>query len=125
MDLKDKNRSEWERLYKSFACAINGFIYALKRERNLQIHLVIGFLVVALGLLFHITETEWLIIICLIGGILSFELMNTAIERVVDLITDQYHPLAKVAKDIAAAAVFIFAITAVIIGLVIFIPYIF
>jgi len=124
MDLKDRNHSEWERLYRSFVCAISGLIYAFKRERNLPIHFVFAVFVIALGAVFHITETEWIIITCLIGGMISFELMNTAVERVVDLITDQYHPLAKAAKDISAASVFIFAITAVITGFVIFAPYI-
>ena len=63
-----------------------------------------------------------MILLFLIGGMLSLELMNTAIERAVDLITKDYHPLAKAAKDAAAGAVFVYALLSVIIGLIIFIP---
>ncbi len=65
---------------------------------------------------------EWAILILTIGLVISCELINTAIEAVVDLITEEYHPLAKVAKDTSASAVFIFAIVAVVVGLIIFLP---
>ena len=75
-----------------------------------------------LGVLFQINKYEWSILVLTIGLVISCELINTAIEAVVDLITEEYHPLAKVAKDTSAAAVFIFAIVAVIVGLIIFLP---
>ena len=65
---------------------------------------------------------EWAILALTIGLVISCELINTAIEAVVDLVTEDYHPLAKVAKDTSAAAVFIFAIVAVIVGIIIFLP---
>ncbi|MBT2710139.1 diacylglycerol kinase family protein [Pseudomonas sp. ISL-84] len=94
----------------------------MKRERNLQIHLFISIAVILLGLVFAISWIEWIIILFAIGGMLSLELMNTAVERVVDLATEEYHPLAKQAKDTAAGAVFIYAFLSVIIGTIIFLP---
>jgi undecaprenol kinase len=123
MDSRDKNRNEWSRLYKSFNYAINGITNAFKKERNFQIHVFISFVVVLLGFYFQITKLEWLIIIITIGVMLTLELMNTAVERVVDLVTKDYHPLAKLAKDTSAGAVFTFAITAVIVGVLIFVDY--
>jgi undecaprenol kinase len=72
---------------------------------------------------FSITKTEWLFILVAIGGMFALELVNTAIERLVDLVTAEYHPLAKQAKDLAAGAVLVYAILSVGIGMVIFLPY--
>lgn len=80
------------------------------------------FLVIAAGLVLHLSVTEWCICLVLFGLILSLELVNTAVESVVDLVTEERKPLAKVAKDTAAGAVLISAIMAAIIGCVIFVP---
>jgi undecaprenol kinase len=120
MDLQDKRI----RLWKSFTFAITGIKTALWTERNMRIHLLVSVLVILCAVFFSISKLEWLFILIAIGGIFSLELINTAIERVVDLITDEYHPLAKQAKDVAAGAVFIYAIMAVIIGLLIFLPHV-
>ncbi|QOR68984.1 diacylglycerol kinase family protein [Cytobacillus suaedae] len=124
MDLKDKRKPEVLRLLKSFSFATEGLIHAIKRERNLQIHLVISVFVIGLSFYLNITKIEWSIVIILIGGMLSLELMNTAIERVVDLVTKEYHPIAKIAKDVAAAAVLVFALISVVVGSIIFSSYI-
>ncbi|MBG9590314.1 diacylglycerol kinase family protein [Cytobacillus firmus] len=107
---------------KSFVFAFSGIRMALVNERNLQIHLAVSLAVMFSGIYFGITRLEWMIILLAIGGMFSFELLNTAIERAVDLSTEDYHPLAKQAKDIAAGAVLVFAIISVIIGGVIFLP---
>jgi undecaprenol kinase len=120
MDLQDKRI----RLWKSFAFAITGIKTALWSERNMRIHFVVSVLVILCAVFFSISKIEWLFILIAIGGIFSLELINTAIERVVDLITVEYHPLAKQAKDVAAGAVFIYAIMAVIIGILIFLPHV-
>ncbi|MGM0921121.1 MAG: diacylglycerol kinase family protein [Bacillota bacterium] len=120
MDLKE--RSERERFIRSFSYAWDGIKSTFGSERNFQIHTVICILVTAAAFFYHITLTEWLIVLFLMGGMLSLELMNTAVERLVDLVTAEYHPLAKAAKDAAAGAVLIYAVLAVIIGLIIFIP---
>ena len=79
-------------------------------------------MVVIFGFIFNINKYEWAIVMLTIGLVISCELINTAIEATVDLVTEEYHPLAKVAKDTSAAAVFVFAIVAVIVGLIIFLP---
>ena len=121
MDFKDKQVTLW----KSFYFALSGIKTALWTERNMRIHLLVSIVVIGCSIFFSINKLEWLFVIVAIGGIFSLELMNTAIERVVDLITEEYHPLAKQAKDLAAGAVFIYAIIAVVIGIMVFTPYFF
>ncbi|MFE4523525.1 diacylglycerol kinase family protein [Cytobacillus firmus] len=106
----------------SFVFAFSGIRTALWNEKNLQIHLAVSLAVMFFGIYFGISRLEWMIILLAIGGMFSLELLNTAIERAVDLSTEDYHPLAKQAKDIAAGAVLVFAIISVIIGGVIFLP---
>lgn len=110
------------RLIKSFSFAFTGIRSVIMHERNMKIHLVISIIVILTGIWLSLSKLEWLFIILAIGGMLSLEMINTAIERVVDLVTNQYHPLAKDAKDIAAGAVLLYAIMSVIIGLIIFLP---
>lgn len=121
MGLND-HQSEWKRFTKSFLFAWHGIIRTIKYERNFQIHLFISLIILISGSIISLSRTEWIILLFLIGGMLSLELMNTALERAVDLITKDYHPLAKAAKDAAAGAVFVYALLSVIIGLIIFIP---
>ncbi|GMB07588.1 diacylglycerol kinase family protein [Thermolongibacillus altinsuensis] len=112
-----------ERLRKSFSHAWSGVKAAIQAERNMRIHVLMAATVVIAAIIFKISKIEWLILLITIGIVLSLEMINTAIERVVDLATDEYHPLAKAAKDIAAGAVFLFAFISIIIGVVIFIPH--
>ena len=111
-----------KRLLLSFKYAFFGFLQAFKTEQNLRIHCVSAILVIALSIRLHISKMEWFIVLLLIGGMFALELMNTAIERTVDLVTKDYHPLAKQAKDIAAASVLIYSIISAIIGMMIFLP---
>ncbi|HZH61417.1 MAG TPA: diacylglycerol kinase family protein [Metabacillus sp.] len=119
MDLKDLKKSEWKRFYKSFQYAWNGIVSTFKSERNFQIHVVISFIMFIIGMVLSFSKTEWIIILFLIGGMLALELINTAIEHVVDMITSEFHPQAKAAKDAAAGAVLVYAILSVIIGMII------
>ena len=89
----------------------------------MKIHIIMMFLVIICGIVFQITTPHWIVCILLFAIILSLELVNTAIEALVDLCIQDIHPLAKKAKDAAAGAVLISAICAAIIGLIIFIPY--
>jgi undecaprenol kinase len=123
MDLNDKERKRQISLMSSFSYAIEGIRTAIIQERNIRIHLSISLLVIVFGFLFSISALEWIIILLTIGGMISLEIINTAIERLVDLVTLDFHPLAKQAKDLAAGAVFSFAIISVIIGIIIFGPY--
>lgn len=125
MALKDKEKKKPIPLIRSFSFAIYGIRTAITQERNMRIHLSISLIVVIFGLIFSISAVEWIFILLTIGGMISLEIINTAIERLVDLVTPDFHPLAKQAKDLAAGAVFSFAIISVIIGMIIFGPYIF
>lgn len=107
---------------KSFTYAFAGLYYGITSERNVKFHLFAVIVVVISGLLTGLSTLEWIIVILLFAGMISLELMNTAIERTVDLVTLEQHPLAKIAKDVAAAAVLVFAIASAIIGCIIFLP---
>lgn len=109
----------------SFKYAFTGLVAALREEPNLKIHFVISILVFIASLLFQLSRQDFLIIIFLIGFVVSLELTNTAVEAVVDAFTDREHPRAKYAKDISAAAVLVAAITSAVLGIMIFLPYIF
>lgn len=109
-------------LLHSFAHAFDGILHALKAERNLVIHFAMAALTTTFAFLFGCTPLEWAILIILFGLVIAAELMNTAIETVINLVSPQYHPLAKLAKDMAAGAVLVMALTAAIVGLIIFAP---
>ncbi|WP_054950022.1 diacylglycerol kinase [Numidum massiliense] len=111
-------------LLESFKCAIEGIVHALATERNLRIHFSAALAVMVLSLLFGVNRFEALLLFIAITLVIVAELFNTALEAVVDLVTTKYHPLAKVAKDVAAGAVFLTAGLALAIGLIVFIPYI-
>lgn len=112
------------RTVKAFKYSWEGFKYAYRYEQSMTLHVVATLLVVVLGLVFKIEQYEWFFAIILIGLINGIELLNTSIEAVVDLITEQHHPLAKIAKDTASAAVLSLSIVAFIGGLIIFLPHI-
>lgn len=109
-------------LYKSFGYAFQGIFNTIRSERNIKIHCCVAALVVIFGVWLGLSRTEWMICFVLFGLVLSLELVNTAVEAVVDLVTMERHPLAKKAKDAAAGAVLISAIFAAVIGLMIFVP---
>ena len=109
-------------LYKSFGYAFAGIFAVVTKERNMKIHCLAMLCVVAAGFVFRISVSEWCICLILFGMILSLELVNTAMEAVVDLVTEERRPLAKLAKDTAAGAVLIAAIMAAGVGLLIFVP---
>ena len=109
-------------LYKSFGYAFAGIFACLKKERNIKIHLFMALMVTIFGFILKISLTEWCICLVLFGLIISLELVNTALEAVVDLVTSEKRPLAGYAKDTAAGAVLAASIFAAIIGVIIFVP---
>lgn len=110
-------------LYESFGYAFEGIWTGIRKERNMKIHCLAIILVTLAGTFFNITATEWCICLLLFALVASLELVNTAVEAVVDLVTEEKKPLAKIAKDTAAGAVLFVAIISVIIGCIIFLPY--
>ena len=109
-------------LHRSFGYAFQGIFHTVATERNIKIHLFAMVMVILFGIWLRLSATEWFICLILFGLIISLELVNTAIEAVVDLVTEEKKPLAKKAKDAAAGAVLFSAIMAAIIGLWIFLP---
>ncbi len=118
----NKMTEERKKIINSFKYAFEGIKSSLKTERNIKIHFSMMILVIVAGILLDISTYEWMICIILFGMVIGGELVNTAIEEVTDLVTTEINPKAKLAKDIAAGAVLIMAITSAIIGLIIFIP---
>mgnify|MGYP005811812291 FL=1 len=111
-----------KRFINSFHYSWDGIKYAFKYEQSMFIHVLMTLLVVVCGIVLELNFQEWLLCIILIGLVIATELINTAIEAVVDLACPEIHPLAKTAKDTAAAAVFVFALTALLCGLFLFVP---
>lgn len=109
-------------LKEAFKNAFNGMKFVFTTQRNAKIHLLITILVVLLGIFFKLSALQWTAIIFSIGIVWAFESVNTAIEQLTDLASPEYHILAKIAKDCAAASVLVASITAIAIGLVIFFP---
>lgn len=109
-------------LYKSFGYAIAGILSCVRRERNMKIHCIFTALVIIMGVALKISAAEWCICLLLFGLVMALELVNTSIEAVVDLVTEEENPLAGRAKDMAAGAVLIAAIMAAVIGCIIFLP---
>jgi diacylglycerol kinase len=107
---------------RSFRYAGVGIYNLFRFENNARIHLIACLLVIIAGVFFQISPVEWLLIVIQIALVWSAEAFNTAIEKLADLVSADYHPVIKIVKDTAAAGVLILAISAVIVGAVIFIP---
>lgn len=124
MDSHD-NKNKWKNrdFYSSFEFAFTGILTAFKEERNMRKHAVSAILVLIAGLVFRISVVEWLFLILSVTLVIAFEIVNSAIENVVDLASD-YHfsMLAKNAKDMAAGAVLVVSGFALLTGLIIFVP---
>ena len=112
------------RFFKSFKYSIEGLKYAYKYEQSMLIHVIATICVLLANIFFQVSGIEWLITLLAIGMVLSAELINSAIEAVVDLVTLEEHPLAKIAKDCSSAATFVLACMAALIGIVVYVPYI-
>ncbi|HFI0235986.1 TPA: diacylglycerol kinase family protein [Streptococcus suis] len=126
MDLQEnKSQKKWKNrdLVASLEFATTGLFTAFKEERNMRKHVVSAILVILAGLIFQVSITEWLFLLLSVCLVIAFEIVNSAIENVVDLASD-YHfsMLAKNAKDMAAGAVLFVSGFAVIVGLLIFLP---
>ena len=108
-------------LAAAFHCAIKGVIAAL-HERNFKIELCFMVVCILLGLFFHISPFEWLIVVLCFGLVLGGECFNTALEAVVDLASPDFCELARIAKDAAAGAVLLFSLASFVVGVIIFLP---
>lgn len=112
-----------ERLIRSFSYAFRGILFALRNEKNFQVEIVGGILAVMLMLFFPLSGLERALIVLSIALVLTLELANTALERVMDILKPRVHPYARVIKDVMAGAVLLVSLAAVAIGVAIFLPY--
>jgi len=106
----------------SFKYAVRGILSAFRHQYNIRIQIAIAILAVLSGFYFSLSDVEWTVLILTIALVLSLEMINTAIEYLVNIVSGEYNPDAGRVKDIAAGAVLVAAIFALIIGLIIFIP---
>ena len=119
-------KTKWQNtsFLQAVKCALNGIKYVYETQRNIIFQNIIGILVLVCGILFKITKIEWLILVITIASVLISEFFNTAIEKTVDLCTEERNEKAKNAKDVAAGAVFLTSTNAIIVGIIIFVPHI-
>ncbi len=122
--LKEGRKKErpFSGLVRSFGFAFQGLFYVIRTQRNMRIHLLAGLLVILAAFFFKVSAGEWAALLAIMALIYALEMVNTVIEAVVDLITPEFHPLAKIAKDVAAGSVLMASIMAVGIGIIVFLP---
>jgi diacylglycerol kinase len=107
----------------SFRDALSGMGYCLSTQRNMQVHMVVAVAVLVAAWLLKLSRLEWALLLFAISFVMAAEMFNTALERTVDLFVDNYHPLARLAKHIAAGAVLVSALNAAVVGVLIFLPH--
>ncbi|MBO5244752.1 MAG: diacylglycerol kinase family protein [Selenomonadales bacterium] len=110
------------RIMQSFRYAMRGLCTAYREERQMKIHTAAAGLAVMCGVIAELSSAEWAVLVLVIALVIALELVNTATERVVDMVTAEYHPLAEKAKDVAAGAVLVASIAAVVVGICLFAP---
>ncbi|MEE8360438.1 MAG: diacylglycerol kinase [Candidatus Omnitrophota bacterium] len=109
-----------QNIIQSFNCAIEGFIYVMKTQRNMRIHFLAAVAIILFAIYLNFSKTDILLLCAAITFVLLSEMLNTSIELAVDLVSDGHHPLARISKDVAAGAVFIASINAVVTGYLLF-----
>ncbi|MBX4149989.1 diacylglycerol kinase [Paenibacillus sp. LC231] len=107
-------------LYRAFGCAIRGILTAVQTERNMKIHIAAALIVFIAAALLQLDRMSWLFLVLAIALVFIAELVNTAVEAIIDLISPEEHVLARVAKDTAAGAALVAAVFAVVIGILVF-----
>ena len=125
MDYKDRKEDIGKNkyFYQSIEFALTGIRTVFQDERNMRSHLLAGVITIFLGFIFQLNKWEWLWILLCIFLVVAMEIINTAFENVVDMVTDfHFHSIGKKIKDMAAGAVLITALFAVIVGCIIFLP---
>ncbi len=118
-----QQKSEWTKFIAGFGHASRGLWYALRTQRNSRVHVSFAILAILLGIVLHISTVEFAMVFVAITGVFIAEMFNTVFELSVDLASPDYHPMAKIAKDVAAGAVLLSAMLSVVIGLFVFGPH--
>lgn len=119
MSLKSKDKRTFKDSVKN---CLDGISYVTKNEKNFKREIALGIIALILSYILKIDKIEFIIVLTMICLVLTTEIINTAIERTVDLVTKEYHELARIAKDVSAGSVLVTSIFALIIGIIIFIP---
>ena len=119
MSLKSKDKRTFKGSVKN---CLDGISYVTKNEKNFKREIALGIIALTLSYILKIDKIEFIIVLTMICLVLTTEITNTAIERAVDLVTKEYHELARIAKDVSAGSVLVTSIFALIIGIIIFIP---
>lgn len=115
--------SAWPKFIASFVYAFRGLWYALRTQRNAKVHVTIAILAILMGIALRISTVEFAMVFVAITEVFIAELFNTVFEMCIDLASPEYHPLAKVAKDMAAGGVLLSAMLSIVIGLLVFGPH--
>ncbi|MDK2562773.1 diacylglycerol kinase [Romboutsia sedimentorum] len=115
-----KEKKKRQGIIQAFNAAIEGILYTFKSERNMKIHYFVAAIVLVASLFFGLTKLEMIVLIFAISLVVISEMFNTAIEKTIDMVTETYHPLAKIAKDVAAGGVLIATLNSVVVGYIIF-----
>lgn len=110
------------KIFHSFPYAWQGLKFCFVTQLNFKAHVLLAVLTILMALVLHISQSEWLVILLCIMGVLSLEMINTAIESLCNVVQREIHPGIRIVKDVSAGAVLISAIISLVIGLVIFIP---
>lgn len=118
-----ETRIERASFLMSFVYAWNGILHAVRTQRNMRVHIAIFVAAVTLGIVLRISPVEFAMVFVAATGVFIAEMINTVAEAVVDLVTKEYHPLARIAKDVAAGVVLMNALLSVVIGLFVFMPH--
>ena len=109
---------------RSLRFALQGVFHFFRRERNGQIQGVLAVLAIAAGFVFGISRMEWMAVLICTGLVISLEMLNSAVERICNMYTTEFHPAIKIIKDVAAAAVLWSAFLSFVVGLIVFLPHI-
>ena len=117
-----QQKFSYKKRLQSFGFAFNGLKILLREEHNARIHVVASVCAVFAGFLFDISACEWLAVVFAVGFVIALEIVNSAIENMADFVSPDRHDMIKKIKDLAAAGVLVSAITAIIIGLIVFLP---
>lgn len=110
------------KFFKSFTYALSGISTVFKDEFNARVHFLAALAAIILGIVLNLTRFEWLILILVIGAVFAMEMINTSIEGLADLYSNAPNPKIKRIKDLSAGAVLVAAITALVVGIIIFLP---
>jgi len=121
---REETKQTRHSLWQSFQFALEGFVHVAATQRSFRLQLAAAGLTIIAGVCWHITPGEWASVLLATALVLALEMINTAIEAIIDMVTRDYHPLAKIAKDVSAGAVLVAAGFAAAVGIIVFAPHV-